>query len=141
MNNQLRQTINENPTLKNYCSIIEQTGFNILHVNKESDCLNIIAQKDDVHHHDLNIKIDPSYNHALLTITSRLFWTDYTKVKLSGHDIDLEIEGEYDDNYNYNHDFTLKAINTKSNVTPQKLIKTINSMLKEIENAYYSLIK
>ena len=141
MNNQLLQTINANPTLKNYCSLLKQTGFEVLYVTKESDCLIIIAQKDGVHHHDLHIKIDPSYTHALLTITSQLFWTDYSKIKLPGHDIDLEIKGEYDDNYNYDHDFTLKAIKTKSNVTPQKLVKTIDSMLKEIENSYYALIK
>lgn len=139
MNNQLHQTIKKNPTLKNYCSSLEQTGFYILYVTKELDCLNIIAQKYDGHHHDLHIKINPSYNHALVTITSQLFWTDCTKIKLPGHDIDLEIKGEYDDNYNYDHDFTLKAIKTKSNVTPQKLAKTIDSMLKEIENAYQAL--
>ena len=139
MNNQLHQTIKKNPTLKNYCSSLEQTGFHILYVTKELDCLNIIAQKYDGHHHDLHIKINPSYNHALVTITSQLFWTDYTKIKLPSHDIDLEIKGEYDDNYNYDHDFTLKAIKTKSNVTPQKLAKTIDSMLKEIENVYQAL--
>ena len=48
---------------------------------------------------------------------------------MPGHDVKLVIEGEYDDNYNYNHDFIITATKTKYNVKLQDLVTTIESMI------------
>lgn len=53
----------------------------------------------------------------------------------------LVIKGEYDDNYDYNHDFIITATKRKSNIKLQDLVATIESMMGEIQKAHNDLLK
>ena len=74
-------------------------------------------------------------------LTTRLFWNDFEELLVPGHDVKLVIEGEYDDNYDYNHDFIITATKRKSNIKLQDLVATIESMMGEIQKAHNDLLK
>ena len=74
-------------------------------------------------------------------LTTSLFWNDFEELSVPGHDVKLVIEGEYDDNYNYNHDFIITATKRKSNIKLQDLVATIESMMGEIQKAHNALVK
>lgn len=139
MNQILKQAIEQNPTLKIYYLALEQVGFQPKNHSKDSKSFKILAEKDDTHLHELTITIDIDSQKASILLTTRLFWNDFEELSVPGHDVKLAIEGEYDDNYNYNHDFLIYATKRKSNVKHQDLTTTIDSMMKEIENAYQAL--
>lgn len=139
MNQILKQAIEQNPTLKIYYLALEQVGFKYKNHSQDSKSFKILAEKDDTHLHELTITIDIDSQKASILLTTRLFWNDFEELSVPGHDVKLAIEGEYDDNYNYNHDFLIYATKRKSNVKHQDLTTTIDSMMKEIENAYQAL--
>lgn len=140
MNHISQQAIDQNPTLKAYCLALEQIGFQLKNHSKDSKSFKILAEKNDTHLHELSITIDiDSQKASAILLTTRLFWNNYEELSVPGHDVKLAIEGEYDDNYNYNHDFIITATKRKSNVKHQDLTTTIDSMMKEIENAYQAL--
>lgn len=139
MNHILQKAMKQNPTLKTYCLALEQIGFQLKNHNKDSKSFKILAEKNDTHLHELTITIDIDSQKASILLTTRLFWNNYEELSVPGHDVILVIEGEYDDNYNYNHDFIITATKRKSNVKHQDLTTTIDSMMKEIENAYQAL--
>lgn len=107
--------------------------------SQDSKSFKILAEKDDTHLHELTITIDIDSQKASILLTTRLFWNDFEELSVPGHNVKLAIEGEYDYNYNYNHDFIITAKKRKSNVKHQDLTTTIDSMMKEIENAYQAL--
>ena len=137
----LKKEVDSNPILKTYCLKLEQIGFNVYNFNQKSKRLTIFAQKEDTHFHKLNMIIDSSSKKATITIKTRLIWDEHTKLSLPGHNIQLEIDGESDYDYNYDHSFTLSAAKTKTNVKYQDLVKTIKSMLDDIQAAYEDLTK
>lgn len=139
MNQILKQAIEQNPTLKIYYLALEQVGFKYKNHSQDSKSFKILAEKDDTHLHELTITIDIDSQKASILLTTRLFWNDFEELSVPGHDVKLAIEGEYDYNYNYNHDFIITAKKRKSNVKHQDLTTTIDSMMKEIENAYQAL--
>lgn len=139
MNQILKQAIEQNPTLKIYYLALEQVGFQPKNHSKDSKSFKILAEKDDTHLHELTITIDIDSQKASILLTTRLFWNDFEELSVPGHDVKLAIKGEYNDNYNYNHDFLIYATKRKSNVKHQDLTTTIDSMMKEIENAYQAL--
>ena len=120
---------------------LEQVGFQPKNHNKDSKSFKILAEKDDTHLHKLTITINIDSQKASILLTKRLFWTDFEELSVPGHDVKLVIEGEYDDNYNYNHDFIITATKTKSNVKLQDLVATIESMIDEIQKAHNALVK
>jgi hypothetical protein len=139
MNHILKQAVEQNPTLKSYYLALEQVGFKYKNHSQDSKSFKILAEKDDTHLHELTITIDIDSQKASILLTTRLFWNDFEELSVPGHDVKLAIEGEYDYNYNYNHDFIITAKKRKSNVKHQDLTTTIDSMMKEIENAYQAL--
>ena len=139
MNHILQQAIKQNPTLKAYYLALEQVGFKPKNHSQDSKSIIILADKKDAHLHELSITIDINTQKASILLTTRLFWNDFEELSVPGHDVKLVIEGEYDGNYNYNHDFLIYATKRKSNVKHQDLTTTIDSMMKEIENAYQAL--
>ena len=137
----LEKNINSNPVLKEYCSTLEQTGFNVYKINQKSKSMNVLAKKEDEQIHDLHMTIDSVSEDATITIKTRLIWDEHTKINLPGHHVQLEIDGESDYDYNYDHSFTLSATRTETNVKTHNLVETIKSMLKEIEAAHKDLTK
>lgn len=127
MNHIIKQTIDQNPTLKAYYLALEQVGFQHKNHSKDSKSFKILAEKDDTHLHELTITINIDSQKASILLTKRLFWTDFEELSVPGHDVKLVIEGEYDDNYN--HNFIITATKTKSNVKLQDLVTTIESMI------------
>lgn len=139
MNHILKQAVEKNPTLKSYYLALEQVGFKYKNHSQDSKSFKILAEKNDTHLNELSITIDINSQKSSILLKSRLFWNNYEELSVPGHDVKLAIEGEYDDNYNYNHDFIITATKRKSNVKHQNLTTTIDSMMKEIENAYQAL--
>ena len=139
MNHILKQAVEQNPTLKSYYLALEQVGFKYKNHSQDSKSFKILAEKDDTHLHELTITIDIDSQKASILLTTRLFWNDFEELSVPGHNVKLAIEDEYDYNYNYNHDFIITAKKRKSNVKHQDLTTTIDSMMKEIENAYQAL--
>ena len=139
MNHILKQAVEQNPTLKSYYLALEQVGFKYKNHSQDSKSFKILAEKDDTHLHELTITIDIDSQKASILLTTRLFWNDFEELSVPGHNVKLAIEGEYDYNYSYNHDFLIYATKRKSNVKHQDLTTTIDSMMKEIENAYQAL--
>lgn len=137
----LEKNINSNPVLKEYCSTLEQTGFNIYKINQKSKSMTVLAKKEDEQIHDLHMTIDSVSEDAIIIIKSRLIWAEHAKLSLPGHDIQLEIDGESDYDDNYDHSFTLRASKTEMNIKVQNLVKTIKSMLNEIQAAHKDLTK
>ena len=141
MNHIIKQTIDQNPTLKAYYLALEQVGFQPKNHSKDSKSFKILAEKDDTHLHELTITINIDSQKASILLTKRLFCTDFEELSVPGHDVKLVIEGEYDDNYNYNHDFIITATETKSNIKLQDVVATIESMIDEIQKAHNALVK
>ena len=139
MNHILQKAMKQNQTLKAYCLALEQIGFQPKNHSKDSKSFKILAEKNDTHLHESTITIDIDSQKASILLTTRLFWNDFEELSVPGHDVKLVIEGEYDDNYDYNHDFIITATKRKSNIKLQDLVATIESMMKEIENAYQAL--
>lgn len=139
MNHILKQAVEQNPTLKSYYLALEQVGFKYKNHSQDSKSFKILAEKNDTHLNELSITIDINSQKSSILLKSRLFWNDFEELSVPGHDVKLAIKGEYDDNYNYNHDFIITATKRKSNVKHQDLTTTIDSMMKEIENAYQAL--
>ena len=137
----LEKNINSNPVLKEYCSTLEQTGFNVYKINQKSKSMTVLAKKEDEHLHDLDMKIDYVTNCATITIKTRLIWAEHAKLSLPGYNIQLEIDGESDYNYNYDHSFILRATKTESDIKLENLVETIDSMLDEIQDAHKELTK
>lgn len=139
MNHILKQAVEQNPTLKSYYLALEQVGFKYKNHSQDSKSFKILAEKNDTHLNELSITIDINSQKSSILLKSRLFWNNYEELSVPEHDLKLVIEGEYDDNYSYNHDFLIYATKRKSNVKHQDLTTTIDSMIKEIENAYQAL--
>lgn len=139
MNHILKQAVEQNPTLKSYYLALEQVGFKYKNHSQDSKSFKILAEKNDTHLNELSITIDINSQKSSILLKSRLFWNNYEELSIPEHDVKLVIEGEYDDNYSYNHDFLIYATKIKSNVKHQDLTTTIDSMMKEIENAYQAL--
>lgn len=137
----LEKNINSNTVLKEYCSTLEQTSFNVYKINQKSKSMTVLSKKEDEQIHDLHMVIDSVSEDATITIKTRLIWEEHAKISLPGHDIQLEIDGESDYDYNYDHSFTLRATKTESNVKIQNLVETIKSMLNEIQAAHKDLTK
>ena len=137
----LEKEINANPTLKNYCSTLEQMGFNVYKINQKSKSMTVLAKKEDKQIHDLHMTINSVSEEATITIKTRLIWAEHTKLSLPDHDIQLEIKGESDYDDNYDHSFTLSATKTESKVKIENLVETIKSMLNEIQAAHKDLTK
>ena len=74
MNHIIKQTIDQNPTLKAYYLALEQVGFQPKNHSKDSKSFKILAEKDDTHLHELTItiNIDSQKASILLTKTSIL---------------------------------------------------------------------
>ena len=141
MNHILQQAIEQNPTLKAYCLALEQVGFKYKNHSQDSKSILILAEKKDTHLHELSITIEiDSQKASTILLTTRLFWNNYEELSIPGHSVKLVIEGEYDDNYNYNHDFIITATKTKYNVKLQDLVATITSMIDEIQKAHNALV-
>lgn len=139
MNHILKQAIEQNPTLKSYCLALEQVGFIYKNHSQDSKSMIILAEKEDSHLHELSITIDINSQKSSILLTSRLFWNNYEELSVPGKSVKLVIEGEFDNDYRYNHDFLIHATKRKSNVKHQDLTTTIDSMMKEIENTYQAL--
>ena len=141
MNHIIKQTIDQNPTLKAYYLALEQVVFQPKNHSKDSKSLKILAEKDNTHLHELTITINIDSQKASILLTKRLFWTDFEELSVPGHDVKLVIEGKHDDIYNYNHDFIITATKRKSNIKLQDLVATIESMIDEIQKAHNALVK
>lgn len=137
----LEKNINSNTVLKEYCSTLEQTGFNVYKINQKSKSMTVLAKKEDEQIHDLHIVIDSVSEDATITIKTRLIWAEHAKLSLPGYNIQLEIDGESDYDYNYDHSFILRATKTESDIKLENLVETIDSMLDEIQDAQKDLTK
>ncbi len=137
----LEKNINSNPVLKEYCSTLEQTGFNVYNVNRKSKSMTVLAKKEDDKIHDLHMTINSVSKDATITIKTRLIWAEHAKLSLPGYNIQLEIDSESDYDYNYDHSFILRATKTESDIKLENLVETIDSMLDEIQAAHKDLTK
>ena len=141
MNHSLKQAIEQNPTLKVYCLALEKIGFKYKNNSQDSKSIIILAEKENDHAHELSITIDINSQKSSILLTTRLFWNNYEELSVPGHSVNLVIEGEYDDNYRYNHNFIITATKRKSNVKLQDLVATIESMMNEIQKVHNALLK
>lgn len=140
MNDGLKKKDQENPILNDYCKKLESIGFELYNITKNAIGPIILAQKKDKLLNELKLFVKPKSKLVDIEIKNRLVWEEYKELSVPGHNVQMEIKGEIDYDYNRNHDFILTTKIEKENIELENLVTTIKSMLNEIQAANKALL-